>query len=312
MQAAKFLERASVIRFFGICLLLAPFISMAGHAYLRSHKTKVTMAVIWNSLTVGTFSQNMQNILSVSSVVIGIIMLFGTRKAWSFVLGLIGFHIVIQTTTLLRDLKESWFWGGVFVVNLAVFFFIADQLVFKERRDNDDLKKPVMPPKSQEENHQSAPQDFAVSGTSGTLASHLPTTENTAPLPTTFSPQAPTPYEETSPTTLTTRKRIIIHFSDLQLWAQLMHISNEGLLVRAFENQTISLTDKPMAVFLRQDLPLRLQLSKVQENEYFFKFLPMSALEIQQLNLWILEKADVKRGSSKDAFNSLSFNKKVS
>lgn len=82
--------------------------------------------------------------------------------------------------------------------------------------------------------------------------------------------------------------------------------------MRSFQDQTISVTDKTMVVFLRKDLQLRLQLSRVQGTEYFFQFLPMSAVEIQQLNLWILEKADIKRGSSKETFNSLSFNKKVS
>ncbi len=273
MQAVKFLERPSVIRFFGVCLLLAPFINIVVHIFLQSQKSNVTAVILWKSLTIGTFSQNMQNLLSLSSLVIGTLMLLGTRRAWSFVLGLIGLHIIIQTTSLLKNLKESWIWGGVFLVNLAVFFFIADQLVFKEKRaeSNDEPK--------------SKPQK---------------------------DPSPVVSLKEESPTALVTKKRIIIHFSDLQMWAQLMHISNEGLLVKSFENQIIKVSEKMMVVFLKKDLPLRLKLDHARGAEYFFKFLPMSPQEIQQLNLWILEKADVKRGLSKDALNSLSFTKKVS
>lgn len=260
MQAVKFLERPSVIRFFGVCLFLAPFINIGVHIYLQSQKSNVTTTILWKSLTIGTFSQNMQNLLSLSSFVIGALMLLGTRRAWSFVLGLIGFHIIIQTTSLLKNLKESWIWGGVFLVNLAVFFFIADQLVFKEKRTETNDK----------------------------------------------------PNDEEGTSALVTKKRIIIHFSDLQMWAQLMHISNEGLLVKSFENQMIHVTEKMMVVFLKKDLPLRLKLNEVRGAQYFFKFLPMTPQEIQHLNLWILEKADVKRGLSKDALNSLSFTKKVS
>lgn len=268
MQAVKFLERPSVIRFFGICLLLAPFINVAVHIFVQSQKSQVTANIVWKSLTIGTFSQNMQNLLSVSSVVIGLIMLMGTRRAWSFALALIGLQIVIQTTSLIKNLKESWVWGGVFLINLAVFFFIADQLVFKERRAEDDESR--------------KDKDPEVLG-----------------------------KQETS-SALITKKRIIIHFSDLKMWAQMMHISNEGLLVKSFENQTIQFIEKPMVVFLRKDLPLRLKLDRVQGTESFFRFLPMTSQEIQQLNQWILEKAEVQRSPSKDTFNSLSFTKKVS
>ena len=135
MQAVKFLERPKVIRFFGICLLLAPFINIGFNILLQSQKSQVTTMIVWKSLMLGTFAQNMQNLLSLGSFTIGAVMMLGLRKAWSFVLGLIGLHIIIQTTTLMKDIKENWVWGIVFLINLAIFFFIADQLVFKEKRD---------------------------------------------------------------------------------------------------------------------------------------------------------------------------------
>ncbi|MBY0385718.1 hypothetical protein K2X05_11230 [bacterium] len=257
MKAVKFLERQDVIRFFGICLFLAPFMNVAFNIYLQSQKSQVTGSIVWQSLTIGTFSQNMQNLLSVGSLGIGVMMILGRQRVWGYVLGLIGLHILIQTTTLLKDLKDSWIWAGVFIVNLGIFFFIADQLVFKEKRTEDE---------SNEDSYQG----------------------------------------------LVTKKRIIIHFTDLKIWAQLIHISCEGLKVRSFESAEISLHPKPMVVFLRSDLKLPLLLHEVKKNEYFFKFLPMSKEEVAALNQWILEKSEVKRGSSSSDFNSLSFTQKVS
>lgn len=261
MKAVKFLERQDVIRFFGICLFLAPFINVAFNVYLQSQKSHVTGNIVWQSLTVGTFSQNMQNLLSVGSLGIGVMMMLGRKRVWGSVLALIGLHILIQTTTLLKDLKDSWIWGAVFLVNLGIFFFIADQLVFKEKRD-EDVDKGAQ--------------------------------------------------EKDSYRGLITKKRIIIHFSDLKIWAQLIHISSEGLKVRSFESAQITLHPKPMVVFLRPDLKLQLLLNEVKGSEYFFKFLPMSSLEVAALNQWILEKAEDNRSLSTGDFNSLSFTRKVS
>ncbi len=281
MQAVKFLERPKVIRFFGICLLLAPFINIGFNILLQSQKSQVTTMIVWKSLMLGTFAQNMQNLLSLGSFTIGAVMMLGLRKAWSFVLGLIGLHIIIQTTTLMKDIKENWVWGIVFLINLAIFFFIADQLVFKEKRDE------------AESDEELANEAVEVAATPVTKIEPVP-----AP---------PVSYQG-----LVTKKRIVIHFSDLNLWAQLMHISNQGLWVKALESKPIDVIKKPMVVMLRQDLPLKLMLDHVKGEQCFFQFFPMNAEEVAALNQWILEKAEVKRASSEGDFNSLSFTQKVS
>jgi hypothetical protein len=286
MQAVKFLERPKVIRFFGICLLLAPFINIGFNILLQSQKTQVTTMILWKSLMLGTFAQNMQNLLSLGSIAIGAVMMFGQRKAWSFVLGLIGLHIIIQTTTLMKDIKENWVWGIVFLINLAVFFFIADQLVFKEKRDEAE-------PENTPAEEELAKESLEVA------VDRLAKIE-------------PVPAPQDSYQGLVTKKRIIIHFSDLNLWAQLMHISNQGLWVKALESKSIDVIKKPMVVMLRQDLPLKLMLDHVKGEQCFFQFFPMSAAEVAALNQWILEKAEVKRASSEGDFNSLSFTQKVS
>jgi hypothetical protein len=310
MRAVKFLERALVIRIFGVCLILAPFINIAFNIFLQSQKSKVTSAIVWQSLTVGTFSQNMQNLLSISSVFIGGIMLLGQRRAWNFVLGLIGFHIIIQTTTLLKDLKESWVWGGIFLVNLAVFFFIADQLVFKEKVPEDQNEKPTEKDRVLQQKDEVVPsaaitdKNLPPLGAEKTLSVSA-NKENI--LDDKEITEVPDSY-----TGLITKKRIFIHFTDLKMWAQLLLISNEGLLVKSMEPGPIDFTQKPMVVFLKTDLKLVLFLNHIRGEEYFFKFAPMTPIEIGHLNQWILEKSEVKRAPLEGNFNSLSFNKKVS
>lgn len=281
MKAAKFLERPQVIRLFGGGLFVAPFINIGINIFLQSQKHHVTFGILWKSLTVGTLSQNLQNLLSVASISIGLLMLVGVRQAWSWVLGLLGLQIVIQTMTLMKDVKESWIWGGVFSVNLVIFFYIADQLVFKEKRSEERRQNP------------------------------LPKTVSQEPLP--QGPPSPEPLPQ-SAEILTTRKRIFIHFLDLQMWGQLTHISKEGLRVRPVEGGggLPPLNDRQMEVFLRKNLRLKLRLRSHSPTETYFEFLPMTFEEIQALNVWILEKAEVKRGSSIGDFNSLSFAKKVS
>ncbi len=362
MQAVKFLERPKVIRFFGICLLLAPFINVGINIFLQTQKSQVTSMIVWKSLMVGTLAQNMQNLLSLGSFVIGAVMMFGKRKAWTFVLGLIGLHVIIQTITLMKDIKENWVWGIVFLINLAVFFFIADQLVFKEKRAGEaeddaegnnvasavqaydksrtqdnvgkevqasstivsvpaaDASTSVSVPAADASTSVSMPAADASTSVSelaadaSTSVSELAADASTSvsELATVAGTFETAPAGTNAYAGLVTRKRIIIHFSDINLWAQLLHISNQGLTVKAMENKAIEVMKKPMVVFLRKDLPLKLMLDTVKNGQCFFQFFPMSTTEVTALNQWILEKADVKRVPSESGFNSLSFTQKVS
>lgn len=129
-RAVKILERKGVIRLFGLALLLAPFMNAALVIWMK--KVQVTQPlnffVLSHLFASGTWTQKT---LTLASLVIGVIMLFGSLKAWKFVLVLLGCHILIQITNLGHDLRENWLWGPFFLVNISIFFFIADQLVFK-------------------------------------------------------------------------------------------------------------------------------------------------------------------------------------
>lgn len=130
MSAVKFLERKGVIQFFGAALVIAPFANALMFLVLQKSKNNLIYQQLnfWNVLTSGT---PLHYILAVCSFIIGILMLRGSQKAWSFVLGLLGAHILIQLVHLGENIRQSWLWGLFFVINSGFFVFIADQLVFK-------------------------------------------------------------------------------------------------------------------------------------------------------------------------------------
>ncbi len=144
MSAVKFLERKGVIQSFGAALLAAPFANALMFIVLQ--KSQKNLAVqnlsFWKVVTSGT---PLHYTLAICSLIIGAVMLTGSKKAWSFVLGLLGAHILIQLTHLGENIRQNWLWGVFFLINAGVFIFIADQLVFK-------LKVPekALPPKPAE------------------------------------------------------------------------------------------------------------------------------------------------------------------
>lgn len=288
MKAVKFLERTIVIRFFGIALLLAPFVNITMNLILQSKKNAITASIVWHSLMSGTFAQNAQNVLGIASVTIGIIMLRGSPLAWRYVLGFLGLQIVIQTTTLMKDVKESWVWMAVFVINLAVFFFIADQLVFKDRSQDPKEQEPDQDPSTSVADLKSvaafpAPQ---ASSMARAVVSELGTPVNQP-----ISLDSRRAVQERAPV-YTTKKKIVIQFSEMKMWAQLIHISRDGLLVKSYSQEPHQFANhRTIQVFLTSNLGLRLRLKSARGPEYFFEFVDLTQAETHSLNDWILSKA---------------------
>lgn len=146
MSAVKFLERKGVIQSFGAALLAAPFANALMFIILQ--KSQKNLAVqnlsFWKVVSSGT---PLHYALAICSLIIGIVMLTGSKKAWSFVLGLLGAHILIQLLHLGENIRQNWLWGVFFVINAGVFIFIADQLVFKLKVPESPVpQKPVQQP----------------------------------------------------------------------------------------------------------------------------------------------------------------------
>ncbi len=129
-SAVRFLEKKQVIQFFGFCLVIAPFVNAYLVLYTRMQEYKLTWAQIniINTLKSGILDNY---VLSIISIVIGIVMLRGSTKAWRAALFLVGFHIAIQILNYKTGAKGNILWWPFLLVNVSVFMFIADQLVWK-------------------------------------------------------------------------------------------------------------------------------------------------------------------------------------
>lgn len=129
-SAVRFLEKKQVIQFFGFCLVVAPFVNAYLVLYTKMQEYKLTWAQIniINTLKSGILDNY---ILSVISIIIGIVMLRGSTKAWRAALFLVGFHIAIQVLNYNNSAKGNILWWPFLLVNVSVFMFIADQLVWK-------------------------------------------------------------------------------------------------------------------------------------------------------------------------------------
>ncbi len=137
MNAVKILERKFVIRFFGLALMIAPFINIALMLVMLKNQSHLTWSTlpIKDVLTSGKISNY---ILILASLIIGLIMLSGSRKAWKYTLILLGIHVLTKIPTIGQDIKQNWFWGVQFLINIALLVFIADQLVFKNNSVSED------------------------------------------------------------------------------------------------------------------------------------------------------------------------------
>lgn len=141
MFLVKILERKEVIRFFGTSLILAPFVNhFAKISLLVNVPNRWTFRIIWQ-----VFQNNhvSTQLLAVASLIIGILMLNGSAKAWRYALFLLGCYIVVQLTQFGSALKASKVALLFLLTNIGLFLFIADQLVWKvQGQPKSNGKKP--------------------------------------------------------------------------------------------------------------------------------------------------------------------------
>ena len=246
--AVKILERKSVIRLFGLGLFLAPIINAAIVIWLRKVQVirPLTLPVIAHLFASGTLTQKF---LTLSSIVIGLIMLFGSTKAWKFVLGLLGCHILIQIFNLGHDLRENWLWGPFFLVNISIFFFIADQLVFKIK----------VPP--------------ALTVTTPDVPQDQP-----KPLPLPILPAA---------VEMKIKNKILIHFDQLGPWGQLKTVSVNGLRVQCLSASPAEIEKRDLELQFKNGLHIKSRFKTRNGQEFYFEFMPTSAANQKLLQEWI-------------------------
>lgn len=147
MKLVRFLERKGVIRFFGVSLILAPFINMALHITV----IKMQGRIAWSQFQFLPAIQStgwVSLILALCSVVIGCVLLSGSQKAWKYVLVLVGAYLGVQ---ILNVGSQAWkgplAWPS-FILNAGIFFFMLDQLVWKVQPQVHSEKPTVLPPEA--------------------------------------------------------------------------------------------------------------------------------------------------------------------
>lgn len=139
---AKIFERKWVIRFFGFALIIAPLFNTASSVLeIPNIEKKFLLAYCWQFFKSAPAPQQ---ILQIASVIIGVLMLRGAISAWKYTLGLLGAYIILQFTQLNAGIRDNTTW--IFLgTNVAFFFFIADQIVFKPRPSATPAVKPAAP-----------------------------------------------------------------------------------------------------------------------------------------------------------------------
>lgn len=129
MFLVKVLENKGVIRFFGISLILAPFINnLTKLSLLTTVPNRWTFPIFWQVVQTSAVSTQ---VLSIAGIFVGALMLNGSQKAWRYALFLMGTHIIIQLINFGPAYRTSKISLLFLLINVGVFLFIADQLVWK-------------------------------------------------------------------------------------------------------------------------------------------------------------------------------------
>lgn len=272
----KFLERKWVIQLFGLGLIIAPFVNVLIQFLVLNSKSGIS----WRYISISSYlmSGSIANyILAIGSVIIGGIMLSGSTKAWKAVLLLVGTHLIVQ---ILNYKSKEWngtLGWGAFAVNLSVFLFIADQLVWRV--------------KTKEEIFAEAMEK---------AASLIPKAK--APEPKPLIPEVKIPVTATPAETgfvlgagssiekilhLKSYKKIFFSFGSDRPWGRLMTLNSHQLIVNCFAAAPESIENKVVAISFTKNLVIDIKFDRKESNLYYFTPLDMTPARVSELNQWL-------------------------
>lgn len=147
MSVVRFLERKPVVRFFGSALILSPFLNFFVHALFLKNQLGVT----WDEFQIASVIRSAENVsfvLAFFSIAVGAIMLSGVRQAWAYTLILIGAHLGVQILNINHQAWKDPLAWPTFLLNIGLFVFILDQLVWKADRLESPLEKNITKPEN--------------------------------------------------------------------------------------------------------------------------------------------------------------------
>jgi hypothetical protein len=252
MTVVRFLERKWVIQMFGVALIVAPFVNILIQFLVLNSKTGISWRYI--SISAYLLSGSITNyILSFGSLIIGGIMLSGSTKAWKAVLCLVGSHIIMQ----ILNYKTAQFQGVIgwtaFIVNISVFLFIADQLVWRIKTKEEllaEAAKIIQP----------------------------------------VIPQPKNPVIEKAPERilhLTSYKKICFSFGSDRPWGRLMTMTSHQLIVNCFGEAPQGIDNKIVSINFAKNIVVDIKFDRKENNLYYFTPMNMTPERIKDFNGWL-------------------------
>jgi len=266
----KFLERKWVIQLFGLGLIIAPFVNILIQFLVLNSKSGIS----WRYISISSFlmSGSIANyILAIGSVIIGGIMLSGSTKAWKAALLLVGTHLIVQIFNYKSKEWNGTLGWGAFAVNLSVFLFIADQLVWRV--------------KTKEEIFADAMEKAAALIPKTKAAAATPAAPVVTPAETGFVLGAASSVEKILH--LKSYKKIFFSFGSDRPWGRLMTLNSHQLIVSCFEKAPESIENKVVAISFTKNLVIDIKFDRKESNLYYFTPLDMTPQRVSELNQWL-------------------------
>ena len=265
MEIVKILERKSVIRFFGIGLILSPFFNtFLTIMTFTQVQDRWTWRVFW---FVTTNRALVDQLLYVATFTIGILMLRGAPWVWKCLLVLLGGYILNQTMHFGPNFRANKLSAVFFLMNVGVFLFIADQLAWKVKKhfpkaEAVDLNKPKQQTRAIQE-----PQAIE-------------------------QPKQMVMQKEISPRAqLRSSKKHFVHFLNSGPWAKLIEISKDGIRVECITTPPQNIESKDIEFSLGANANFRIRFVESRKDIFLFKFQQLSQKDIQALNEWLQRQA---------------------
>ncbi len=249
MKLVRFLERKGVIRFFGVSLILAPFINMTLHLTI----IKMQGNIAWSQFQFWPAIQSagwISLILAISSIVIGSILLSGSQKAWKFVLILVGAYLGVQ---ILNVGSQAWkgplAWPS-FILNAGIFFFMLDQLVWKVQPNAPTAEKETVSPEF-------VPNENPVHSIKKTVVN------------------------------LKSYRKILFSFGSDHPWGELKTLSSERLSVKSIAPVPAHIENKTVQINFAKNVIVDIQFEKQEGELVYFRPLNLDKEKVTNLNRWL-------------------------
>lgn len=273
----KFLERKWVIQLFGLGLIIAPFVNIFIQFLVLNSKSGIS----WRYISISSYllSGSIANyVLAIGSIVIECIMLSGSTKAWKAVLALVGTHLIMQILNYKsREWQGTLGWGA-FAVNLSVFLFIADQLVWRIKSKEELMAEAMsraaaLKPKPKAQPITPAPLVVEPKTQAQDQNSGFVLGAGSQPLEKILH--------------LKSYRKIFFSFGSDRPWGRLMTLNSHQLIVNCFAKAPESIENKTVQISFTKNLVIDIKFDRKESNLYYFTPLDMTPERVTELNQWL-------------------------